>query len=274
MPCLAIPLIDIYIVSIIFRALNSIGIENMDSYRDGEWYGNSSSDPFKIFNSVTYNFSDLVERLSYQLKYRGRLSFKAENFEFLGIRTIHDRYYGRCFEIVVDNENENVNSINLEFKQSIFIYVSIPFRFLDFSTQSKIQGNINEDLFMEVNYEVHKNNYGKSCRKYSNTHDDSYDECKLLNQKRSMESVFNCTVPFLAKVEKDASLCHGSNAKEAITHFRKTFGDNTSCADPCDTMISWFGYPFVNKQPQYNGTGKLTLYFRKDIKVTEDFISI
>ena len=47
---------------------------------------------------------------------------KAENFEFLGIRTIHDRYYGRCFEIVIDNENENVNSINLEFKQFIFIW--------------------------------------------------------------------------------------------------------------------------------------------------------
>ena len=88
-----------------------------------------------------------------------------ENFEFLGIRTIPDRYYGRCFEIVIDNENENLKTIDLKFKQSIFIYVSIPFRFLDFSTQSKIQGNINEDLFMEVNYEVHKNNHGQSCRK-------------------------------------------------------------------------------------------------------------
>ena len=80
----------------------------MDSYRDGEWYGNSSADAFTIFNSVTSNFSDIVEQLSYQLQYGGRLSFKAENFEFLGIRTIADRFYGRCCEIVIDNENENI----------------------------------------------------------------------------------------------------------------------------------------------------------------------
>ena len=47
----------------IFRALNKIGIKNVNEYKEGNWYGNTSidGDGSALFESLTNNLTDLIE---------------------------------------------------------------------------------------------------------------------------------------------------------------------------------------------------------------------
>ena len=255
-----------------FSVLNSIGIEDMNSYRNGEWFGNSSLDGAAIFRIVTFNLSDLVDSFKFKMIDGEMLSFAKEDLGMLKPRTISDRSYGRCFEINFIDKNKATVFVEMRFKRNIYVFLSIPFRFLDIFSRSKIQGNIDEDLFLEANYEILKNNHGKMCNKYSDGYADSYDKCISLNLEKKIKAEFNCTVPFFEKSEGNQKLCRGNRAKMASEYYYQYF-TNSSCPEPCHTMISWFGYPFVTKRPEYKGTGFARLYFRKITKVTEDFVS-
>ena len=132
---------------------------------------------------------------------------------YLKPRTINDRTFGRCFEIMLLNENKHITMVDINFKQSIYIYINIPFRFWELHTRSKLQANVNEDLFMEVNYEIHKKNYGKKCKKYSNNYYQSFDRCQTLDQAKRIIEKFNCTVPFLCSFWRVWNLSWGSSRK-------------------------------------------------------------
>ena len=43
------------------------------------------------------------------------------------------------------------------------------------------------------------------------------------------------------------------------------------CPESCVKMITYFGYPHISRT--YNPTGKVNIYFKDTVKVTEDFIS-
>ena len=242
----------------------------MNGYRNGEWFGNSSLDGVTIFKSATYTFSDLVNTFSYAGDGE-KVSFSNKTvIKILKPRPINDRTFGRCFEIMLLNENKHITMVDINFKQSIYIYINIPFRFWELHTRSKLQANVNEDLFMEVNYEIHKKNYGKKCKKYSNNYYQSFDRCQTLDQEKRIIEKFNCTVPFLAFVGSE--ICRGAAAEKANKLYLQ-IAQNSSCSSPCHNMMSWFGYPFITQKPHYNGTGFARLYFRKIIKETEDFMS-
>ena len=59
----------------IFSVLNSIGIEDMNAYRNGEWFGNSSLDGAAIFKIVTFNLSDLIDSFKFKMVDGEMLSF-------------------------------------------------------------------------------------------------------------------------------------------------------------------------------------------------------
>ena len=253
-----------------FRALKKIGIQDANAYRNGDWFGNSSLEGETIFRSVSFNFSDLIKELNFVLENGEILFIVKKTYILYEPREIYHRSYGRCFEIKFRNEYQHIAHVNIKVKKSLYIYIGIPFHFLDQFTRTKLEVNVGESLFMEVNYELHKNNYGKGCRKYPNVYTQSYDRCKTLDQEENIMAEFNCTVPFFGKSR--SNLCRGTLAKIATKYYVKKFL-NTSCPDPCHNMISSFGFPFVSQEPRYNGTGSARLYFRKIIKQTEDYIS-
>ena len=37
-------------------------------------------------------------------------------------------------------------------------------------------------------------------------------------------------------------------------------------------MVTYFGYPFLNEEAE-NTTGKVNLYFKNIVKITEDFVT-
>ena len=228
-----------------------------------------------IFTHVTYNLSDLIETFMYKLENAEIFTFTDRNLKTLDPRTISDNTYGRCFEIrLVNSHKKHIQYVDIRVKRSVYVHLTAPFRFLDLFTRSKLPVNIDEDQFLEINYEIHKNNHGTTCRQYSNTYANSYDGCKSSSQEKSIEEKFNCTVPFFGKSIKNTKLCRGDTAKTATQYYLKIFKATSDCCpDPCLNMISWFGLPFITSRSDYNGIGRVRLYFRKNIRMTEDFVT-
>ena len=116
-------LIFIKLAFIHFRALNNIGIDDVKSYKYGNWFGNSSLDGMTIFTSVTYNLSDLIETLTFKYENEETLTFTKTNFHALKPRTIGDINFGRCFEANLVNDGQFMPSVQFTVKKSIYIYV-------------------------------------------------------------------------------------------------------------------------------------------------------
>ena len=203
--------------------------------------------------------------------YNGRKVYlSAKNFKTIGIS-----FYGRCYETVFQPKNEYIRRITITFKHPLYIYVNIPNRFLDDSSRFKLHVNVNEYIFVELNYEIFKSNHGKICRNYSHEYKNSFNKCEYLNQEK-IEALFNCTVPFLATLTGGENFCSGTEAELAARYYKNLAKiTNTACPDACENMITSYGIPSTNNGNGFtiNGTGKVKLYPRKIIKVTEDFIS-
>ena len=101
----------------------------------------------------------------------------------------------------------------------------------------------------------------------------SYDKCKTNSVNDKLRKKYNCSVPFLTDTKQP--LCKGEKATEASKYFQDIMGVQTSkCPEPCNTMLTTFGFPFVTKFNETSqATSKARLYFKNIVKVTEDFVS-
>ena len=66
-------------------------------------------------------------------------------------------------------------------------------------------------------------------------------------------------------------LCYNLTLKEATIDYG-LYLQVDECPEPCVKMITYFGYPFLNEEAE-NTTGKVNLYFKNIVKITEDFVT-
>ena len=240
-------------------------------YVTGNWYGNSSKSGYETFLDVTHNISDLID--GFELRYQeSRRRVKCKYASCFKKRDIGDPFYGRCFEIEFGNETDTVSYIDVEIKKSIYLYFSPPHVFYDSDSKSKFQVNANEDLFLDSTYEILQNNFKDNCKTYPNTYELSHNACKMEIAEQKINTEFNCSVPFIQNRDR-ANIC----LNQTIANTASTiFGDHTfkvlpECPVPCINMITIFGFPFIRKRQ--DNIGRVRLYFKNIVKVTEDFIS-
>ena len=115
-----------------FSALNSIGINDDKEYRDGiSWFGNSSLDGITIFESVTYNLSDLINSIEIRYQNGDSMTVLSEDFDTLDPepRTITNQKYGRCYELMLFNNNRSLFYVQVKLKRDLEIYVNLPYHF-------------------------------------------------------------------------------------------------------------------------------------------------
>ena len=247
--------------------LNKIGIKNANDYRWGDWYGNSTLDGRKVFQSVTHSFSEIVETLIVYFDTGGKTIYSG-SFEHLDIREKGHFTFGRCFEIHFLNKSHSAQSIDIKFFKSLYIFFNMPNQFYNDDSKSKLVANVGEKLFLDITYEILKNNFGKTCKSYRNN---SYDSCKATEIKRRLLKKFNFTVPFLTSSKH--KLCSTKEiSREASKYFIELiYTEIERCASPCTNMVTIFGFPSYNKVDEEKGF--VRLYFKSIIKVTEDFVS-
>ena len=91
---------------IFLSELNKFGIMTQQDYRAGNWHGDSTLSARKIFNSVTYNLSELLTSFSIFYEYESDWLTFSGDFNDLNFKEIGFIHFGRCFEISLETKNK------------------------------------------------------------------------------------------------------------------------------------------------------------------------
>ena len=187
--------------------LNKIGIESAADYRSGNWYGNSTLGGRDIFNFVTHPLSDLIEKFVVLYESGQKFTYFGK-FTNLTVTEKGHRTYGKCFEIHFgsDVKDQLVLMIDLNILKPIYIHFNLADSFWNYNSRSKLQANVGENIFLEVTYEILKNNFGNNCKTYEK---DNFDTCKETAAEKLVLEEYNCTVPY--KTASPYPLCSRLN---------------------------------------------------------------
>ena len=150
-----------------------------------------------IFNSATYTLSNLVANFSVHYQ-NGDVSESDEEMKTFETRMIQTLHFGRCYEMMFERRKQNIEYVDVRSKQKIVIMFNLPGQFYT-SSRSYIQSNTRENTYVEVSYEVLKNNHGLSCKNYSYFVAKSYDKCKASILHEKILTELNCTMPYLIR---------------------------------------------------------------------------
>ena len=202
--------------------MRRVGIADKKSYQNGKWFGNDSSkSPEDVFKDVTHDLGELIESFSVLYKSGIKKHFSG-NFDNLSIIERGHRTYGRCYELEFANNHDNVFFVDVVAKRPIYVFINSPHTFYNEDSRSKIQVNINESLFMEINYEILISHHSDSCRMYSNIDIDTYDDCKIGQVEKMIWDKFQCSVPFTKSFNKPQ--CQETAGYEASQYFKDITG--------------------------------------------------
>ena len=123
-----------------------------EDYRNGNWYGNSTLLARTIFESVTYNFSELLTSFSIHYEYEPDYITFSGDFNGFNYREIGFIYFGRCFEIYLGKKEEDIHKLKLIFKKSSLVFFTLPSQLLFLYSNAKFKVNLGDTSFLDGNF--------------------------------------------------------------------------------------------------------------------------
>ena len=86
---------------------------------------------------------------------------------------------------------------------------------------------------------------------------------------------FNSTIDFISIFHcKGLTTCSGSKARKASELYKQYYKiSDDACPQPCHNVIFYIGYPVIHKRIIKTHLGLSRIYFKKIVKVSEDFVS-
>ena len=139
-----------FYLTMVFRELNKFGIMTQHDYRNGDWHGNSTLSARTIYNSVTYNLSELLTRFFFEYEF-DYVTFSGD-FNGLNYREIGIIHFGRCFEIYLGSKEEDIYKLKLIFKKSSLVYFTLPSQLLSLYSNAKFVVNLGDTTFLDGNF--------------------------------------------------------------------------------------------------------------------------
>ena len=138
----------------LFRELNKFGIMTQHDYRKGNWHGNSTLSASQIYNSVTYNLSEILTSFSLIYEYEPDWLTFSGDFNDLNFKEIGLIHFGRCFEIDIKRKKkmEDIYKLKLIYKKSAMVYIILPWQLLFLYSKSKFQVNVGFKSFIDGNF--------------------------------------------------------------------------------------------------------------------------
>ena len=138
----------------LFRELIKFGIMSQEDYRKGDWHGNSTVSARNIYNSVTYNLSELLTSFSILYEYEPDWHTFSGDFNDLNFKEIGFIHFGRCFEINIKRKDkiQDIYKLYLTYKKSAMVFIILPRQLLFLYSQSKFQVNLGFKYFIDGNF--------------------------------------------------------------------------------------------------------------------------
>ena len=86
---------------------------------------------------------------------------------------------------------------------------------------------------------------------------------------------FRFTIDFISIFHcKGLTTCSGSKAQKASELYKQYYKiSDDACPQPCHNVIFYIGYPVIHKRMNKTDLGLSRIYFKKIVKVSEDFVS-
>ena len=123
-------------------------------YRNGDWHGNSTLSARTIYNSVTYNLSELLTSFSIRYEYESDWLTFSGDFNDLNYKEIGFIHFGRCFEIDMERKNmmEDIHKLKLIYIKSSMVFVILPWQLLFLYSNAKFQVNLGSTSFIDGSF--------------------------------------------------------------------------------------------------------------------------
>ena len=176
--------------------LLEFGISDDQEYKNGgAWKGNTAMDEKRVYNLITYDLQNLIEKLEIKLSSGLSHIFIGQNLSSLVVFQIFTKSLGCCFEIDIGQFETSAADIQITTKHHLYIYINLPGQFSSDDSRSKLEAFIGDKLYIDVTYEVLKMKYEKTCQKYPGSL--TYDKCIFSAIEDSYKTKLGCTVPFI-----------------------------------------------------------------------------
>ena len=123
-------------------------------YREGDWHGNSTQSARQMFNSVTYNLSELLTSFSIRYEYESDWLTFSGDFKDLNFKEIGFINFGRCFEIDIERKNkiEDIHKLSLIYMKPSMVFIILPWQLLFLYSNSKFQVNLGSTSWIDGNF--------------------------------------------------------------------------------------------------------------------------
>ena len=190
-----------------------MGIKNSDDYEDGNFFGNTSLDGITIYEKVTYNFTDFVREIELLYQNGKKIKFKHDDLLSLQTGITATQKYGRCYELdVFKNRNHSLTSATMYINRDLGVYIDLPFQYYT-NARNRMFAKKNEYMHRKVNYEILIINHDEDCKKYSESYDGSYDQCKASFINEKIKKDFKLHSSIFYETRKDMCRSIGKGGK-------------------------------------------------------------
>ena len=175
--------------------LISLGISDANSYRGGDFKGNSTKNEKEIFEEVSFSFAEVIDSVEIVFPMNqnnvSSLRLKSDQIEYKLAKHLS---LGKCFVINIKQFDEAIMSVTFLLKIPGYIYVNLKGQFRMSDSYSKVEVKLNQKLYIELIYEIIKQNEEIICKTYTT---ETYDDCTEGAAEDYMRNTFNCTAPFI-----------------------------------------------------------------------------
>ena len=149
------------------QELDSHGINNQTTYKQGDLTGNSKKDGREIFTDVTYRLDEVIKSLLVRFAKGGDGGTKRMYLpEQIQSHVIRHPNLGVCYELQLAQFKRPLEYVKFVFKVEGFVWVNVEGQFHNRDSFSKVEVKMGHCLFIEMTYEVVIQTEEVNCRRY------------------------------------------------------------------------------------------------------------
>ncbi len=259
------------------KVLQSLGTSK-SLYRVGNFTTNSTESPWKIFEQVTYDLTEIVDKLEIRTLDQGVL-VNVQNVQWTEKRHMT---FGRCYSMDLDEilTALGIEAIAITAKIDTFIYLHHPGQFLN--SKSKVFTRKGNKHYIDVSYTITKDSLqddsGLPCSAEMNM---NLDDCIYADLEHTMLEKFGCIVPFLKPPQDLDNLkkqaCSNQSHEDLFSFYfhqiRKS--QKVKCIRPCTSMDLFLGVlqpGKVDKKHTHDNQSYIMIYLKSTVDVRETIL--
>ena len=267
------------------EVLQENGIAGTNNIQLGaQWISNDSrTSPRELYDDVTIPIDEIVHSVRFYLEQlldgKNVIDLKPNDVVCKSERLFRAKPYywnGNCYGLVMPSCYSKAGPLEvvIEFYDKTDIFIHHEGQFLSPNSRNRVDVDKGKFIKIAINHEVVQllsdEDYGSCVDTFDP--DPTYDDCMYSNLHRLMTEQVGCTVPWLR--DKDKICDDPVKSKAAFNVYQQNRrNQDYICPKSCLFTNVYFGPPVTgNNDPVRSQYAWAVFYFRRDIKVTREYV--